>query len=164
MTIRPETPVDYAAIRAIHEAAFPEPTEAAIVDALRRDHDHVPELCLVTDDLVGHVMTSRATVGEQTVLALGPIAVHPVHQNHGIGAVLMEDVIERARMTDYPLLALIGHPRFYARFGFLPARQTYNLESEYDAPAEAWMALPLPAYAPTLRGTFRYAPGFRAIS
>ena len=49
----------------------------------------MPELCLVAvqnDEVVGHVMLSEATVGDHTALGLGPIAVDPAHQRHGIGA------------------------------------------------------------------------------
>ena len=74
--IRPEQPGDYAAIRALHDSAFaPSDIEAQIVDALRADHDHVPELCLVAvenDEVVGHVMLSEATVGDQQGARPGP--------------------------------------------------------------------------------------------
>ena len=76
--VRPEQPGDYAAIRALHRAAFaPTTIEAEIVDALRAAGDHVPELCLVAADddaIVGHVMLSKAHVEEHEALGLGPIA------------------------------------------------------------------------------------------
>jgi hypothetical protein len=37
---------------------------------------------------------------------------------------------------------------------------TLNVTTTSDAPPEAWMALPLPAYEPGVRGTFRYADAF----
>ncbi len=146
--IRPEQPDDYAAIRALHDVAFaPSTIEAQIVDALRADHDHVPELCLVAvedDEVVGHVMLSEATVGDHKALGLGPIAVDPAHQNHGIGAALMREAIERAQTTEYTLIALLGHPGYYPRFGFAPAAETLGVTTTYDAPPEAWMALSAP--------------------
>ena len=163
--IRPEQPADYAAIRALHTRAFaPSDIEAQIVDALRADHHHVPELCLVAinnDEVVGHVMLSEAIVGgTHKALGLGPIAVDPAHQNHGIGAALMREAIERAQPTEYTLIALLGHPGYYPRFGFAPAAETLDVTTTYDAPPEAWMALKLPAYAPRVKGTFRYARAF----
>lgn len=162
--IRPERPEDHAAIRALHDQAFaPSRVEANIVDALRTAGDHVPDLCLVavgdTNQILGHVMLSRARVGAHKALALGPIAVRPDRQRHGIGTQLMRETIRRARNTDYPEIALLGHPGFYARFGFAPGNHL-RVTTVYDAPPEAWMALPLPAYDPGVRGVFHYAPAF----
>jgi putative acetyltransferase len=161
---RPETPADHAATRELQLAAFaPSELEADIADALRAAHDHVPELCLVvvTDDtIVGHVMLSHAHVGEHPALGLGPIAVDPTRQSQGIGSHLMREAIERASHTEYPLIALLGHPAYYPRFGFRPAKATFGITTVYDAPPEAWMALALPAYEPDIRGEFRYADAF----
>ena len=161
MSIRPEQPGDHAAIRTLDLAAFaPSTFEAEIVDALRQANDHVPGLCLVDDELRGHVTISHAHVDTHPALALGPIAVDPAHQNRGIGTALVQEAIERASRTEYPLIALIGHPTYYPRFGFRPAAATFGITTHYDAPPEAWMALALPAYAPHIRGAFRYAPAF----
>lgn len=161
MSIRPERPSDFARIRELDLVAFaPSTYEAEIVDALRRANDHVPGLCLVDDELRGHVTISHATVGEHPALGLGPIAVDPAHQHQGIGTALMHEAIERASRTEYPLIALLGHPTYYPRFGFRPAAATFGITTHYDAPPEAWMALALPAYSPDIRGAFRYAPAF----
>jgi putative acetyltransferase len=161
--IRPEEPEDYAAIRALHLAAFaPSEIEAEIVDALRAAGDHVPDLCLVAqrDGIVGHVMLSKATIGEHPALGLGPIGVDPAFQGQGIGAELMREAISRAERTEYPLIALLGHPAYYPRFGFQPAEATFGITSNYEAPPEAWMARALPAYTPQVRGRFSYAAAF----
>jgi putative acetyltransferase len=164
VNLRPERPADFDAIRALHLAAFaPSEFEADIADDLRRAHDHVPDLCLVAIDdttILGHVMLSHARVGDEPVLALGPIGVDPAHQQQGIGSALMHEAIERASRTEYPLIALLGHPAYYPRFGFRPAEATYGITTHYDAQPEAWMALALPAYAPHIRGAFHYAPAF----
>jgi putative acetyltransferase len=162
--IRPEEPRDFAALRELQRAAFaPSEYEADIVDALRAAHDHVPNLCLVALDgatIVGHVMLSHARVDDHPALGLGPIAVDPARQNEGIGTALMHEVIERASRTEYPLIALLGHPAYYPRFGFRPAEATFAITTQFDAPPEAWMALPLPAYDPAIRGAFVYADAF----
>jgi predicted N-acetyltransferase YhbS len=72
----------------------------------------------------------------------------------------MREAIERARRTEYPLIALLGHPAYYPPFGFRPAEATFGITTHYQAPPEAWMALALPAYEPHIRGAFRYAPAF----
>jgi len=159
MSIRPEQPTDYDAIRRLHLAAFaPSTVEAQLVDDLRAAGDHVPDLCLVHEQ-GGHVMLSRGDVDGRPALGLGPIGVDPARQKQGIGAELMRAVIERAQQTEYTVIALLGHPTYYPRFGFRPGAEL-GITTTYDAPAEAWMVLPLPAYAPDVRGVFRYAPRF----
>ncbi len=166
MIVRPETPADYPRLRALQLEAFaPSELEADIVDSLRAAGDHVPDLCLVAQDddgtITGHVMLSRGHVEEHAALGLGPIAVDPARQNEGIGAALMRGAIERAGATRFPLIALLGHPAYYPRFGFVPAGATFGIDSKYtEAPPEAWMALALPAYGPHIRGRFRYADAF----
>ena len=162
MTIRPEQPGDEAAIHALQLAAFGASTmEAEIVDKLRAAGDLVISLVATDDDaIVGHVALSKAHVEEHEALGLGPIGVDPVRQDQGIGAALMEAAIAEARDTQYALIALLGHPAYYPRFGFQPAEAAYGITSAYDAPPEAWMALPLPSYTPRVRGRFRYAPAF----
>ena len=59
--------------------------QAALVDALRADGAHVPELCLRRpidgDAVVGHILFSRARLASgHEVLALAPMAVLPEHQ------------------------------------------------------------------------------------
>jgi predicted N-acetyltransferase YhbS len=164
VTIRPEQPEDFPALRELQLAAFaPSVFEADIVDALRAAHDHLPDLCLVAKRdvaIVGHVVLSHAHVGEHPALGLGPIAVAPTHQHQGIGSALMREVIERASRTEYPLIALLGHPAYYPRFGFRPAEATFGVTTHYEAPPEAWLALALPAYEPHIRGAFAYAAAF----
>jgi putative acetyltransferase len=162
MTVRPERPGDEAAIDAVQRAAFGSSTmEAEIVDALRKDGDLVISLVAADGDaIVGHVALSKARVTQHDALGLGPIGVLPDRQDEGIGAALMHAAIAQARATDYTLIALLGHPAFYPRFGFEPAEARFGVTSKYDAPPEAWMALALPAYTPDVRGRFEYAPAF----
>jgi putative acetyltransferase len=160
--LRPEQPGDEAAIRELQRAAFaPSTLEAEIVDRLRADGDLVLSLVAAEDDaIVGHVALSEARVEQHEALGLGPIGVDPTRQREGIGAALMEAAIAQARKTDYTLIALLGHPAYYPRFGFEPAEATFGITSKYDAPPQAWMALALPAYSPRVRGRFSYAEAF----
>ena len=162
MRIRPERPQDEAATRALQLAAFaPSTLEAEIVDRLRSNGDLVLSLVATDEDaIVGHIVLSEAHVEEHPALGLGPIGVLPDRQREGIGAALMQDAIRRAGETDYPLIALLGHPGYYPRFGFAPAEATFGITSKYEAPPEAWMALALPAYGPHLRGRFSYSDAF----
>jgi len=174
MQIRQERPDDVDAIRAVQAAAFrrPEtpagelPMEAPLVDELRADvAAWIPELSLVAmdhdDRVVGHVVCSRGWVGEgrRPVLGLGPIGVLPDHQGDGIGSALVHAAIAKAEERLEPLIALLGSPAYYGRFGFV--RST---DHGIDPPDPTWgdyfQVRPLADHDPTLTGTFRYPAAF----
>jgi predicted N-acetyltransferase YhbS len=109
-------------------------------------------------------MFSRAALGSgHVVLVLAPVGVVPERQGAGIGSALVREVLARAGETGYGLVVLLGHPSYYPRFGFEPAGGL-GIESPYDVPPEAWMALRLPGYEPAMRGRVTYAEAFAAVS
>ena len=119
--IRAELPADRDRSLEIERLAFASEEEAAIVEALRDDNG---SFALVADDdgdLVGHVQLSRAWIGENAVLALGPIGVVPPRQREGIGSALIRSALDVARARSEPAVILLGDPAFYPRFGFEPA-------------------------------------------
>jgi predicted N-acetyltransferase YhbS len=96
------------------------------------------------------------------VLALAPVGVLPVHQGTGAGSALNREGLERAALTEFPLVVVLGHAGYYPRFGFGPA-SALGVIAPFAVPDENWMALRLPAYRPSARGTLRYAAAFDAI-
>ncbi len=127
MDIRTETPADFGAIRAVHTEAFaPSAVEAQLVDDLRADGALVTDLCLVAtegDAVIGHIAYSRATLDSgHEILVLAPMGVLPEHQRQAVGAQLIGQSMRRAALTDFPLVSVLGHPEYYPRFGFEPAR------------------------------------------
>jgi putative acetyltransferase len=160
--VRRERPGDRAAVEAVHRAAFPDDgrAELAILLGLRDGPWFLPRLSLVAEaggDVAGHAIATRARVGETDALGVGPVGVTPARQGRGVGSALLNALVGAARALDEPLLVLLGDPRFYGRFGFVPAT-----DLGIDAPDPAWgahfQALALRADAP--RGRFRYAPPF----
>ncbi|MER2032756.1 GNAT family N-acetyltransferase, partial [Exiguobacterium indicum] len=93
MIIRKEGFKDAAGIRLVHEAAFEQPNEANLVDALREDEAAQPVFgrVAVTDkgEIVGHVLLSRIHIDDIPSLALAPVGVLPVWQRKGIGSELI---------------------------------------------------------------------------
>jgi putative acetyltransferase len=168
ITVRPEVAGDVGAIRAIHNAAFGQPDEGRIVDAIRAAG---PEgwRSLVAEDnqgrVVGHLLLSPCDVERPdgsvagTVLALGPVAVDPGVQYRGVGSSLVAASLGLAVARAAPAVVLLGHPAYYPRFGFGPARDL-GLEPPADWPDDAWMARRLPAWTPDLRGVVRYPAAF----
>lgn len=165
MTVRTETPDDAAAVRAVLLAAFPLPVEADLVDALRADGDVIGGLCLVAERdgaVAGSLVCSRAMVGDAVVAALAPTAVLPGSQRCGLGTALVRECVAQAARDGLPAIVVLGHPEYYPRFGAEPAR-ALGIESAFPAPDEAWMAIRLPAWTSSVRGTVEYAPAFSRL-
>ncbi|PWU53034.1 GNAT family N-acetyltransferase [Micromonospora sp. S4605] len=171
MLIRRETADDVEAVRAVHTAAFAKadqpgavPVETTLVDALRADDGWLPALSLVATDpdgqVVGHVVCTRGRVaGEPVALGLGPLGVLPAWQRRGVGSALMHAVLGAAEALGEPLVVLLGHPDYYPRFGFRPA---VDLGVTPPGPwgPRYFMARPMSAWRPSIRGDFRYAAPF----
>ena len=168
LAVRPEAPGDVAAIRRVHLEAFaPSTGEADLVDALRASDAYERDLCLVAEvdgDVVGHIAFSGAHVDDEApVLALAPVAVRPSVQGRGVGSALIREALSRAAASPHGLVVVLGHPGYYPRFGFGPAAEL-GIVAPFEVPAEAWMALRLPAHRPELRGVVRYADAFAAVT
>jgi putative acetyltransferase len=121
MIVRPELPEERPVSIEVERSAFGQPLEASIVEAVR---DAPGSFALVADDdgvVIGHVQMSRAWVGTDEVLALGPIAVSPERQGAGTGAALVAAALEEARRRDEAVVILLGSPDYYGRLGFRPA-------------------------------------------
>ena len=169
MFVRRDDPADREAVRRIHAEAFrvPEepsatPVEVALVDRLIDAGDVVPALSLVAvrdGELVGHVVCSKATVGEHLVVGLGPIGVLPEYQRQGVGKALMHAVVAAADALELPLIGLLGSTEYYPRYGFVPASQL-RIEAPNPAWGDHFQVRTLRAYRPDIVGRFRYAPAF----
>jgi putative acetyltransferase len=161
--VRRERPADHAAVHELHLAAFaPSVVEARLTDELREDAGFLPHLSLVAVDgeaVVGHVIGTRGWVEPLGIpaLGIGPVGVHPNHQRRGVGTVLVHAVLAVAEAAGERLVALLGSPAYYRRFGFVP-----STELGLAPPDPAWgehFQARLLSGAPA-QGTFRYAEPF----
>jgi putative acetyltransferase len=167
ITIRPETAEDYAAIREVNALAFGREVEARLVEALRGLPDFIPELSLVAIEagrVVGHILFSPMVIetkdGAVPALALATIAIRPEFQNQGIGSELVRDGLERCRNLGHRIVVVVGHPAYYPRFGFSPARER-GLQAPFPVPDEAFLALELaPGALDGVVGMVSYPPAF----
>ncbi|GLY54775.1 N-acetyltransferase [Lentzea sp. NBRC 102530] len=159
MLIRRETPADIDAIRTVTNLAFSDGPEAPLIDWLRGDEGWIPELSLVEDGVLGHVVCTRGYVGSQPALGLGPIAVHPSHQRAGIGSALMHAVLGAAEARGERAVILLGDPRYYSRFGFQLA-STFGILP----PDPAWEPhFQARLFGDVEPGAFRYAEPFNRL-
>lgn len=177
MLIRPEQPEDVEPIRAVTAAAFGEaehsappvepggdPGEATLISWLRDDPGWIPDLSLVaTEDgaVIGHVVCTRAHVGARPALGLGPLSVHPQQQRSGVGTALVGAALETAEAFGECLVALLGDPRYYGRFGFVPA-WTLGIRAPDPAWGDYFQVRTLSRYDGQ-SGQFRYAAPFERL-
>jgi putative acetyltransferase len=163
--VRPEAIEDHEAIRRVHQRAFaPSDEEARLVDALRSSGDLVLSLVATEDDeVVGHIAFSNARLESgHAVLALAPMSVLPERQRRGVGSALVREGLGRAARTEAPLVAVVGHPEYYPRFGF-ERGEAYGIVDPFGVPPEAWMVYRLPAYSAEARGRVTYAEAFSLV-
>ena len=165
MRIRPETQADHAAIAEVTAAAFGKEDEARLVEAIRGSKEFVPELSLVAEEdgrIVGHVMLSYAALEgtDMRLLQLSPLSVAPDRHRSGIGSALVRESLRLADERGEPLVLVLGHPPYYPRFGFRPASSLGLEAPNPEWPDEAFMAVPLTAYDPQLRGRVTFPPAF----
>ncbi|GAA2760106.1 GNAT family N-acetyltransferase [Actinopolymorpha rutila] len=168
MLIRRETAADVPAVRAVTAAAFakpdtPVPVEVTILDGLRTCPAWLPPLSLVAigdqEEVVGHAVCTRGYVDAFPALGLGPISVHPNHQRRGVGLALVHALLGAADATGEPLVALVGSPAYYGRYGFRTGTD-YGITPPDPAWGEAFQVRTLTAYEPRVRGTFVFAEPF----
>ena len=166
INIRIEQPEDALPIRNVNEQAFETSAEATVVDTLRQTCPN--GLSLVAEDrkcIVGHILFSPAEVdclGRNIEgMGLAPMAVLPNRQRQGIGSQLVKCGIGILREWDCPYVIVLGHPKYYPRFGFELASK-HGLSSQWDGvPDEAFMIMIMDHAALNgVSGTARYRKEF----
>jgi len=168
--IRSELPEDIPPIFEVNLQAFGQDGEARLVNALRNDGDYLRELSLVAvcgDRVIGHILFPPITIvsdaDETAALALAPLAVHQDFQCRGIGAALIHEGLRECRRRGHRIVVVVGHPGYYPRFGFIPARER-GIHAPFPCPDEAFMVRGLVASAlDGISGTVRYPPAFDAV-
>jgi len=165
---RHEIPEDIPAIHHVHTLAFGQPNEADLVDALRRHGGLTISLVAIQDDhIVGHIAFSPVTItsstGTMEALGLAPMAVLPNYQRRGFGSQLVEAGLTACHHTPYGVVVVLGHPHYYPRFGFTPAKPL-GIAWEHDAPEEAFMVKEIQEGAlAQIRGVVKYRPEFATV-
>lgn len=162
MWIRTETLDDHAAIRTLLRAAFADgpgagEVEERIVDALREDD--AMTLSLVADidgRIAGVVVFSPVTIddGAANWYGLGPVAVMPQDQRHGVGGALIRAGLAELAERGAAGCVVLGEPDYYGRFGFrADPRLRYA-----DVPPQYFQALSFGDALP--QGEVRYHASF----
>lgn len=167
MLIRKEEPKDYEIIYSVVKAAFDcaehsDGNEHELVNALRKGEAFVPDLSLVAEidgKIVGHIMFTKAKVGDDTVLVLAPLSVLPEYQRKGIGISLIKEGHRIANELGYEYSIVLGSEKYYPRAGYLPAGK-FGIKPSFDVPNENFMVCKIKEEAPDIHGTIKYAKEF----
>lgn len=157
---------DWEAIRYVNQKAFGQENEARLVDLLREEN--YVRLSLVAEregQVVGHILFSELPIltpeGKVLALALAPMAILPEFQNQGIGSALVRRGLEMCKEKGHKIVFVVGHPKYYPRFGFSPSLAA-QLQSPYAG--EAFMALELaPGAMKGVSGKVKYPPPFAEV-
>ena len=165
--VRPERDDDRSAVEAVLLDAFESPLEANLVQALRdADAITLSRVAEIDGEVVGHIAFSPVSIAGRSdpyeAVGLAPVAVLGAHQRQGIGGALIEAALETLRREGHALVVVLGHPRYYPRFGFARA-DGFGVRWEHDAPPQAFMALELVPGA-ARPGVVRFHPAFAAVS
>jgi len=168
LTIRLEIPGDVESIRYVNEQAFGQNAEAELIDKLGKRGVLTISLVAIQDgEIVGHILFSPVVVESEgssfEAIALAPMAVLPAYQRKGIGSQMVRAGLEECRRLGHEIVVVLGHPDYYPRFGFVPAKQK-GIDCEFEVPEEAWMILELREGALAgRRGIVRFQPEFNEV-
>lgn len=103
-----------------HEDSNEDFNEWEFAETVLKSDGYLPELCVIALDgetVIGYNILTKAKIGDQSGLALGPLGVQKEYQNTGVGTALVKECIKRTAKFSYPWIALLGGD-YYSRFGF----------------------------------------------
>lgn len=131
--------------KAFENAEHTDNDEHNLVKRLREAQEFVPKLSLVAEldgKIVGHILFTEVKIGGKIALALAPVSVDPGYQSMGIGSKLITKGHEIAKSLDYSIIVLLGHEKYYPRFGYVKASD-YDIKAPFEVPDENFMVLEL---------------------
>lgn len=169
LKIRPEIPHDYVGVSKVNQLAFGQEAEAQLVNQLRiAVNPYLSLVAIKQDQIIGHIFFTPVTIAPEKlskrVMGLAPMAVLPAYQRQGVGTELMREGLRLCQQMGSKAVVVLGHPEYYPRFGFKPAKE-YGLYSEYDFASEAFMVVELtPKGLDGKSGLVRYHPVFKQIA
>lgn len=172
LLIRKVKKEDREAVYALIASAFERKDEAELVKRLWDEHaikfERMAEIGGVP---VGYCAFTTVTCKPELsglLLGLGPLAVAPDHQKQGVGAALVEEGLKLCRDNNARLIAVLGDPHYYERFGFEPAAKRKFTWAGFDAGDAFRIIAPedddLDGVNPEEIRTIHYHPAFDAVS
>ena len=154
ISIRPETPADYAPLHAFIQSAFETAAVSCgeeqdfVANTLRQKDRYIPSLAFVAEEdgqIVGHIMlTHLAVKGREQLkmLLLSPLSVRLDKRRQGVGSLLVRHALQQAQEQGFEAVALVGNPAYYGRFGF-SRMDGFGLHCQPAVPAQYALAVAL---------------------
>ena len=147
--VEAETQDDYEQITKLHIEAFNGDDEAKLVEKLRKTQEYNCKLSLVAkyrNQIIGHVLfypiEINTGIKKCKTLALAPISVLPNFQHQGVGSLLIQKGLEKARKLGFKSVIVVGHSEYYPRFGFKKASK-FGISAPFSVPDTAFFAIEL---------------------
>jgi len=169
--IRQETKNDFPSVYDLNKSAFGQENESKLVEALRESDAFIPELSLIAsldNKIVGYILFTKIKIkddfgNENDSLALAPISVSPTLQKQGIGGQLIKYGLIKARELGHKSVIVLGHEKYYPRFGFIPADK-WNIKAPFDVPINVFMGMELVEDGlKDVKGTIQYPKEFENV-
>ena len=100
------------------------------------------------DTVISCAIFSRLTYSDdaRNVFILSPMAIHPNHQNNGIGQTLLRESLAALRNHGVDILITYDDPNYYEKIGFLPV-------TEQVAPPPFPLSMPIGWIGQSLHGS-----------
>lgn len=133
--IRAERPEDAPLVDALTAQSFGPGRYAKSAYRLREGVDAEPGLSFVAVEdgiLRGSVRFWAVTVGKDSSLLLGPLAVQSDQRGRGIGIALMQKGLEEAKKKGHKSVILVGDAPYYGRVGFAPVKTRIKFPGPVD--------------------------------
>ena len=168
--IRKAKESEYEEIKYINDVAFGQPNEGMLVEKLKANPRFIEDLSLVSEKegkLMGHILffpirIKNSEQGFQS-LALAPMSVLPQYQRQGIGSLMVQKGLEKAKKLGFKSVIVLGHKDYYPRFGFKPASQ-WNIQSPFEVADDLFMAVELvPGGLSSVSGRVEYPVEFMEV-
>jgi putative acetyltransferase len=90
------------------------------------------------------------------------MSVVPSQSHRGIGSELIEAAVARAKPLCFSAIVVAGHPDYYQRFGFRPAKE-WGITCNLPIPEDALTAMELVKGALAGGGQVEYPELFKAL-
>ncbi len=163
MNIRQEEIKDYKEVENLVKLAFEraehtDGNEHNLVAKLRKSDGFIKELSLVfeeNEEILGHIIFTKAQIGDVKGLALAPLSVLPKAQGKGVGTALMKKGHEIAKAMGYDIVVVLGSEKYYPRVGYKPA-SLLGVKAPFDVPEENFMAISLSDNTKQINATIEY--------
>ena len=108
---------------------------------------------------LSYILFSKIKIGENTEIALAPLAVLPEYQKQGIGRELIRKGHKIAKELGYHYSIVLGSENYYPKFGYAPAIQ-YGIKAPFDVSNKNFMAIKLNPTDKEIKGVVKYAKEF----